>query len=72
MNETVKRAVERLDKTINDLHDTYVDGVARRAEAISNIPGLANWDKVSNSELIDLLDAMDRVLTLKTKLFGRI
>ena len=72
MNETVKRAVERLDKTINDLHDTYVDGVAWRSEAISNIPGLVNWDKVSNSELIDLLDAMDRVLALKTKLFGRI
>ncbi len=67
----MKTTVERLNNMINDVHKIGVDGVAWRADAISKIPDLVNWDKVSNAELNELLDAMDEVLDLRTKLFGR-
>lgn len=57
-----------VDSKFNEL---YIDGVKWRADAIARMPDSVFWDKVTTSELIDLLNAMDKVLELRRKLYGR-
>lgn len=67
--------MNRIDRVISSLNELYIDGVKYgvkwRADEIARTPDSIIWDKVTTSELVDLLNAMDKVLELRNKLYGR-
>ena len=63
--------MKSIDRVISSLNELYIDGVKWRADEIARTPDSIIWDKVTTSELVDLLNAMDKVLELRNKLYGR-